>query len=164
MAVAKLPESGSWSNAFDSFVTRDHGPCRSPAPLPRKICIRDIYVEHQNGVIVSVDLGRSFEARSSDNLISATRRQLKCCSPLDVGEILPIVHLRLVRDHYASGFDQLSRPARILRPSAGTNGTNERKNRKQILVRRMANSFCRENAAWFLAFPLVESSLDLGLF
>ena len=64
--------------------------------LPWEIRISDIYVEQQNCVIVGVDLGCGFEACCSHNLFLAIRRQLKRCSPLDVGKILPVIPLRLI--------------------------------------------------------------------
>ena len=70
---------------------------------------------------VSVLTFRSaFERCGSHHLFAARGRELKHLAPLDVGEILPVIHLGLIDEDCAARLDKLSWPAGILRPSEGT--------------------------------------------
>jgi hypothetical protein len=52
----------------------------------------------------------------SHHLFAARGRELKRLAPLDVGEILPVIHLGLIDEDCAARLDKLSWPAGILRP------------------------------------------------
>ena len=94
----------------------------------RKIRVRDLNAVHRNQMFVIVDVCRARHGRGANHLLAAVGSQLKRLAPDDCGEVLLVIHLRLLRDKSSACLHILARPPGILGDNVGTRKQTDHEN------------------------------------
>ena len=105
----------------------------------RKIRVRDLNAVHRNQMFVIVDVCRARHGRGANHLLAAVGSQLKRLAPDDCGEVLLVIHLRLVRDKSSACLHILARPPGILGDDVGTRKQTDHENSCSIRYFKVAS-------------------------